>query len=171
MLARFFPRSPHAEIYTQIRSLLTASIESQYVRVNHDEKSMKFPQIWLRDNCRCPECFHEGTQSRIYKFKIGVRAERVSFSLSICHGGVITQNYYQVQALDDKSVQIEWNDRHTSIYNLEWLGERDFSPENRQKYIDEFYRLKHVLWGKEDFKKECKEFEFDEVMGTNEGVL
>ncbi|CAD7077504.1 unnamed protein product [Hermetia illucens] len=151
MFARFLPRSPHAEIYTQIRSLLTASIESQYVRVNHDEKSMKFPQIWLRDNCCCPECFHEGTQSRIYKFKVGVRAERV-------------------QALDDKSVQIEWNDRHTSVYNLKWLGERDFSPENRQKYIDEFYRLKHVFWGKEDFKKECKEFEFDEVMGTNEGL-
>lgn len=32
--------------------------------LNESEKQLKYPSMWLRDNCQCSECFHASSKSR-----------------------------------------------------------------------------------------------------------
>lgn len=32
--------------------------------ISSSEKQLKYPLIWLRDNCQCSECFHASSKSR-----------------------------------------------------------------------------------------------------------
>ena len=43
----------------------TFHAEAQMLLVQeHDNPPMKYPAIWLRDNCLCEECFHADSLSR-----------------------------------------------------------------------------------------------------------
>lgn len=59
--------------------------DDKYVVLNCDEsKSLKYPIIWLRDNCQCKECFHDGSMSRIIdwsKFNVNVKIDNISVSI------------------------------------------------------------------------------------------
>lgn len=56
--------------------------DDKYVMLNCDEsKSLKYPIVWLRDNCQCTECFHSGSSSRIIdwsKFNVNVKIDSIS---------------------------------------------------------------------------------------------
>lgn len=58
--------------------------DDKYVVLKCDEnKSLKYPIVWLRDNCQCKECFHGGSMSRIIdwsKFNVNVKIDSVSVS-------------------------------------------------------------------------------------------
>lgn len=58
--------------------------DDKYVVLNCDDsKSLKYPIVWLRDNCQCKECFHGGSMSRIIdwsKFNVNVKIDNVSVS-------------------------------------------------------------------------------------------
>lgn len=52
-----------------VRRHLSASVEEgKYVLVQWhkscDNAAMKFPSVWLRDNCYCEQCFHQSSKSR-----------------------------------------------------------------------------------------------------------
>lgn len=55
--------------------------DDKYVVLNCDEsKSLKYPIVWLRDNCQCNECFHRGSMSRIIdwsKFDVNVKIDSI----------------------------------------------------------------------------------------------
>lgn len=59
--------------------------DDKYVVLNCDEsKSLKYPIVWLRDNCQCQECFHDGSMSRIIdwsKFNVNVKIDNISVSI------------------------------------------------------------------------------------------
>lgn len=55
--------------------------KTKLVLINSDvDKTLKFPSIWLRDNCQCSECFHVGSTSRTIdweKFDVTVSPKEV----------------------------------------------------------------------------------------------
>lgn len=59
--------------------------DDKYVVLNcNDQKSLKYPVIWLRDNCQCNECFHSESTSRTIdwsKFNVNVKIENVWVNL------------------------------------------------------------------------------------------
>lgn len=61
-----------------------------------------------------------------------------------------------------------WKDDHVSKFDLQWLYERRFTAESRQKYLNNHYRPKPLLWSKEQF--EMKEFEAAGVLECDEGT-
>ena len=91
MLSKFLPQlvnsiksKPLLKIGT--RSLSGLVENDKYVIVQeqsaHAER-MKFPNVWLRDNCSCSKCFHETSQSRSLdwgKFDLGIKVK----SLKVC---------------------------------------------------------------------------------------
>lgn len=68
---------------------------------------------------------------------------------------------------DEKStLRVTWNDKaeHESDYKLEWLKARNFTDENRNKYLKTYYRQPKILWGKKDFPNALKHFNFNEII-------
>lgn len=68
-------------------------------------------------------------------------------------------------------MSIVWEDDHASNYDLIWLMERNFSAENRKRYLKQVYRPEFRLWTKENFEQIFQSFDFNDVMNTNEGKL
>lgn len=50
---------------------------------------IKYPAIWLRDNCQCDQCYHKGSNSRTVdwrQFDVNVKPDKVwvSYKFIIC---------------------------------------------------------------------------------------
>lgn len=58
--------------------------EDKYVVIDSvDAKQLKYPQIWLRDNCQCDQCFNRAAKSRILDwstFDVDVKPVEVAVS-------------------------------------------------------------------------------------------
>lgn len=76
-----------------LRRFISATVENEKYLVVVDEakeagdttlksskEPLKFPGVWLRDNCYCTQCFHPTSKSRKHdwdKFDVNVKIERV----------------------------------------------------------------------------------------------
>ncbi|XP_018785708.1 PREDICTED: gamma-butyrobetaine dioxygenase-like [Bactrocera latifrons] len=115
--------------------------------------SMIFPSIWLRDNCQCAQCFHRDSLSRKplrwnnFDTKVKVRQVTVDEPRQL--------------------VNILWSDEHCSSFPLKWLKDRDFSLKTREQYLSEWYRPQSKHWGKDDFVKVLKKFDYWDVMRSD----
>lgn len=130
------------------------SVIVDFEKIDNDQckkERLKFPLMWLRDNCQCSSCFHGSSKSRAIdwaRFKLD-DAQLKSISL-------------------DKNLQITWADKHISNFEIDWLYKRNFSFENRCKYLESIYRPKVKLWPKDEFS--MKTFEAANVLETNDGL-
>ncbi|CAO1377029.1 unnamed protein product [Diamesa hyperborea] len=119
-------------------------------------KSYEFPLIWLRDNCLCEMCYDPATYTRTIdwdNFDCDVSSKRTYFNGK------------------SNKLEITWQDDHESSFPYEWLMERNFSLENREEYLKNFYQPERKLWSKEGFVKILKTFEFKDVIDNDEVLL
>lgn len=129
--------------------------------VARNENTLKFPGVWLRDNCLCDKCFHKDSLSRKplrwnnaeNQFDCDVKVEKITVNEQT------------------KEVHINWSDKHESTFTLDWLKERSFCKERQENYIDTWYRPKPQPWSKEEFPKILRKFEYKDIMEKDEGVL
>ncbi|XP_037035014.1 gamma-butyrobetaine dioxygenase-like isoform X1 [Bradysia coprophila] len=130
--------------------------DDKYVVLNCDDsKSLKYPIVWLRDNCQCKECFHGGSMSRIIdwsKFNVNVKIDNISFNDTAAE------------------LTIKWNDNHSSVHSFDWLRERSFDYANRREYLDTFYRPKKTLWNKDGYNQVLDKYKFIDLMYDNEAL-
>lgn len=121
-----------------------------YVEVQEEKgAALKYPQVWLRDNCQCPECFHAATRARKSHWERGpVNVE------------VAKVDYNRAQ----QQLEVIWQDKHKSSFDIAWLRERDFGEAARQRYLDEVYKPPAQLWGKSEFEAVRKEFRYQDVI-------
>ncbi|XP_037942817.1 gamma-butyrobetaine dioxygenase-like [Teleopsis dalmanni] len=135
------------------RCLTAKLVENKYVEIQEqsssDAAAMKFPGVWLRDNCCCEECFHQSSKSR----RINWDKFDTKVQVSDLKADAIT-----------KQVHIKWSDQHQSIFDLKWLKEREFSDVRRKEYLTDFYRPKSLHWSGADFEKITARFDFNAVM-------
>ncbi|KAJ3272881.1 hypothetical protein HDV01_005204 [Terramyces sp. JEL0728] len=82
--------------------------------------------VWLRDHCRCNECFHPVTKQRLVNTSdIPLNASPVKIDVT------------------DAEVHIEWEDKHKTTFDSKWLRENSYAPKyNAPK------ELKRIYWGK-----------------------
>ncbi|XP_037939818.1 gamma-butyrobetaine dioxygenase [Teleopsis dalmanni] len=141
---------------TWTRHLSVAAINGNFIVVQpkQSKSNIKFPAVWLRDNCQCNECFHKHTKSRTMNW------ERINHNVHV----------ERVCAVNNV-VNITWNDKHESTFDLDWLLERDFSKDNRQRYIENVYKPAPRLWSKEEYVNVSKTFEYADVANENEALL
>lgn len=121
-----------------------------------DGQRYEFPLVWLRDNCQCPECFHAGSYSRVHDWE---RFDPDSIGIREC-----------VVSDDGNLLDITWYDGHRSQFNAAWLEDRNFSQQNTEQYLEEWYRPKPRLWRKHEFGEVLKSFEFEDVITRDEGL-
>lgn len=63
-------------------------------------------------------------------------------------------------------MSITWNDseRHKSVYTFDWLKARNFTSNNRDAYLKNFYRPEKKLWSKNDFADILQYFDFKKII-------
>lgn len=72
-------------IFERITSQVpTISNDKESLEVILNNKTERFPLVWLRDNCTCEKCYHKQSISRIINwddFNTNVAAESVEVSI------------------------------------------------------------------------------------------
>lgn len=77
-----------------LKRFISASVESEKfvvvneendvdVTLNPSKETLKFPGVWLRDNCYCEQCFHPTSKSRKHdwnKFDVNVKIDKLEVS-------------------------------------------------------------------------------------------
>ncbi|XP_072039019.1 gamma-butyrobetaine dioxygenase-like [Amphiura filiformis] len=115
-----------------------------------DKSVLRFPYVWLRDNCRCADCFDLSSRYRTCRV-IKLDADIVPVSEEIANDG--------------KTLQIKWPGLHTSCYPVSWLVQMRFS-ESAPEWIDPYRYPKH-LWGAE-MKDKIPTFQYDDIMNSDQ---
>ncbi|RIA86792.1 hypothetical protein C1645_778718 [Glomus cerebriforme] len=151
ILKRNLIESPDLEVKIPESKPITVSITPTKVFINwQDDQTSKFHNFWLRDHCKCEECFHKITKQRLVDtFKIPEDLEPSSASPEL-HG-----------------VKITWNDGHTSFFKWTWLRRHSYDPQ----FVDTlpFLKKKKILW--HAGIKDCPPIvQYKDVMQTKEGL-
>ncbi|XP_013379806.1 gamma-butyrobetaine dioxygenase isoform X1 [Lingula anatina] len=128
--------------------------ENKCVRVTWgDGKEDEYPYVWLRDNCQCPECFVSSSASR-------------AFLMANLDPDVKPKN---VQADDDYTVTVTWEDGHNSSFKADWLLYRSFSSEQQHRRL-RLYRPEWKHWGANEMQGKIPQFAFGEVMSEDRSL-
>ncbi|KAF9526372.1 hypothetical protein CPB83DRAFT_466620 [Crepidotus variabilis] len=107
--------------------------------------------IWLRDHCRCPKCFHAVTKQRIFN-TFDIPRDIAPMSVNAKPSGL----------------EVVWPDKvsHVSFYPWTWLQENSYDPPlNQHKPYNE-----KILWGSK-IQKSPPTITYEEVMAEDQQGL
>ena len=112
------------------------SIDNGYVGI--------YPYIWLRDNCRCSDCFHSSSWQRAFLLE-NLDPDVIPLSETLTDGrGVLS---------------VIWPDQHCSNFDASWLNRQRFSDMEE----DIVSNPKLQTWGAE-MNGNIPTFEFKKVL-------
>ncbi|KAI9193713.1 Trimethyllysine dioxygenase [Polychytrium aggregatum] len=112
-IVRAFGTSAHLEAPQRHSAVVSSDTKSQVTVAYPDGKSTSFHGIWLRDHCRCPQCFHPITKQRL--------SDTGEFPLDI--------KPQSIEIVGDKDLRIVWpSTQHESVFSLEWLRQHSYWP-------------------------------------------
>ncbi|KAJ2914081.1 hypothetical protein MD484_g6345, partial [Candolleomyces efflorescens] len=135
--------APLPEINTD--HLPIVSSDPKQVAVGWDTRTWsRFHNIWLRDHCRCPRCFHSITKQRLlntFQIPADIAPLRVSPT--------------------PEGLEVVWNstDTHTSLYPWSWLKANSYDPPLSRGAN----KSEKVLWGSK-IHQAPPSVAYDEVM-------
>lgn len=92
-----------------------------FVEVMVGGDSRQINCLWLRDNCRCSECFNEETLQKnvlVHQLPPEPRPKKIK--------------------METKNMEVRWTDGHVSNYNLKWLFDNSFPGRSK--------KVERVLW-------------------------
>jgi len=112
----------------------------------------EYPWVWLRDNCQSESSYEKLAQSRIVNLS--------EFDI----------NTAPVKAqIVDGQLEVEWDDGHQSVYGYDWLMERSFRLEQRQKFKQSLV-TKNIVWGGE-MQGSWPTADYATIMNSDQGLL
>lgn len=100
---------------------------NQGLKLTTPDSQLTLPLAWLRDNCRCEQCF------------VPALGEK-TFALA----GLPDELHVQHAELQDGTLTVHWNDGHESLYALHWLHSQQrrhsaaWSPWNQHCALQRF---------------------------------
>lgn len=115
----------------------------------------RYPFAFLRDNCRCPECFHESSNQR--------RFDPVdNLDLNILPGRLeVTQN--------GQELIIIWPDGHVSAFKSEWLYSRKLTEDDESN--KDLNRKGVEFWDAKKLQGNIPRNNFREVMEDDRALF
>lgn len=116
-----------------------------------DNTVLRFPYVWLRDNCRCVDCYDPNSKYRLsLVHKLDPDIEPLSEEID--ESGTV--------------LKIEWPELHISKFTVSWLAQMRFS-EMEPEIIDPF-RYPKRLWEAKDMKDNIPTFQFDDILQSHQ---
>ena len=118
----------------------------------------RYPFMYLRDNCRCPECFHESSLQR-------------SFDTVGKLDPSILPEKYEVTT-DGEQIVITWPDSHVSVFNSEWLHSRRLNDrEGSSSGRSTLNREGVEFWNAEILQDKIPKSDFHELMEDDRALF
>ncbi|XP_050096184.1 trimethyllysine dioxygenase, mitochondrial [Anopheles aquasalis] len=113
------------------KAMSTAKDTTQFLTIKNSatDETVRVSYVWLRDHCRCRECYNEATYQRSYSI----------LDLPLDIQPLTTQ-------INDREIIITWNDGHQSSYNVDEI--MDNSIDVYQKRLKE-RRAQMILWDRD----------------------
>ncbi|KAF8072187.1 mitochondrial protein [Lyophyllum atratum] len=111
----------------------------------------RFHNIWLRDHCRCPKCFHSITKQRLVNtFEIPHDITPVSVEPKV------------------EGLEVSWpsSTSHVSLYPWSWLQRHSYDPVLHKPDADNA----KILWGKK-IEQSPPSVTYEEAMGEDDSGL
>jgi gamma-butyrobetaine dioxygenase len=111
--------TPDFDTYPIDASITTLVVQPSWVEVAwSDGRHSRFHHIWLRDNCPCPQCVHQGTKEQMFEI-VAVGADIVPASAVVG---------------DDGSLVVVWAaDAHVSEIHAGWLRRHSYDDASRHE--------------------------------------
>jgi len=116
------------EINPSLVDLPTSRIDDRKVIIGWDAHTWsRYHNVWLRDHCRCPQCFHSVTKQRLVNtFEIPHDVKPVHVESKV------------------EGLEVKWpsSQPHTSFYPWSWLQQNSYDPPLSRPPPSE-----KILWG------------------------
>ncbi|GLG96256.1 Uncharacterized protein GBIM_03062 [Gryllus bimaculatus] len=128
--------------------LCNAVVYNNFITLDNslNPKPLNFNLIWLRDHCRCPECYNYSTNQK-----------RCSI-LDIARNASVKEC-----TVENNILKIIWTDNHKSTFSLEWLT---------QFYNNTKKCECPVLWNKRIMKSlNIKSIDVKDFLYSDKGIL
>lgn len=138
--------------------ITAATTDNNLVTVTWDSGALaKFDHIWLRDNCRCAECYYDATKQRLLN------------SCSIPDDIKPTE----IESCPD-TLTITWNHQgHRSSYQSAWLFLHAYNPRlvpATEKVVGERELLAREFWTVKEIENNLPSVEFSAVMASSDST-
>ena len=119
----------------------------------NDGTESEYANIFLRDQCRCPQCYNSNSNSRLL--------EPYTLPLDITPNNTVVDEV-------DRSLRVSWSDGHKSTYSFDFL-----KNVNSQSRLDDDVRyMNPILWKAERFQRNgFPTYAMSDVIGNEESML
>lgn len=118
----------------------------------------RYPFMYLRDNCRCSECFHESSLQR-------------SFDTVGKLDPNILPEKYEVTA-DGEQIVLTWPESHVSVFDSEWLHSRRLSDGEKSSYERSTLNREGVeFWDAKKLQDKIPGSDFHELMQDDRALF
>ena len=103
--------TPDFDTYPIEHTIVSAEARERWVQVDwSDGRVSHFHHMWLRDNCPCTECVHQGTKEQMFEL-VSVSPNVHAISAHVSQAG---------------SLAVAWSEMdHTSEFHPGWLRSND----------------------------------------------
>ncbi|CAB4001774.1 gamma-butyrobetaine dioxygenase-like [Paramuricea clavata] len=134
--------------------------EKRYLKIAwNDGTSSRFPYIFLRDNCRCPECFDNASKQHILHTvaDIGLDIEVKKASLS----------------KDGLTLKCLWPNGHESMYTQDWLRDTRMREgnETRPRNFDSLIKDELILWDRAKLQDKVPSHDYSGLMKDDKNLF
>lgn len=130
------------------------SVGKEFLEIQLKGGVSSFHHIWLRDHCRCEQCYFDATKQRLLI------------------SATIDEDIHPVESsVVNEKLLITWSHGlHKSVYDLDWLQLLAYNPAILPKDVVETERkvLARRLWTAKDMKDNMPRVDFNEVMASSD---
>jgi len=148
-IARLFSST---NIHQSQKNIHAQAATGDQVQVRWDTQTESLYQnVWLRDHCRCPKCYHPETRQRLVNtFAIPVDIQPRSIQVN------------------ENGLTVIWdNDEHKSVYDWAWLKNHSYNPPLQDKV--DLSPQKPILWDAE-IAENPPIVQYEDAMSTQSGL-
>ncbi|KAE8215598.1 hypothetical protein CF327_g1127 [Tilletia walkeri] len=145
----------------------------------------KYHNVWLRDHCRCPSCYHPTTKQRLldtFSIPEGIRPDAIEATTEGLQVTWPAKPFLQQstsssssQSNNDADQQPQQH-QHISLYPWRWLMNNSYAPVLSRTTSPQPQGLgaggehERILWGR-GIASAPPTVSYEDVMGSEEGVL
>ena len=144
---------------TYLKNVYTG-LDSRYLKVAwSDGTATRFPYNFLRDNCKCPQCFESSSKQKLFNtardLKLNIEVEEA------------------IVSEDGQHLKCVWPDEHESLYSFDWLHNMRMPEENesRQHNSDSLVKDELIVWNRKMMQDKIPFYDYNAVMNEDKTLF
>lgn len=133
--------------------MVIVTVNPDSLTIELQGSSTTFHHIWLRDHCRCPDCYYGTTKQRLL------------------NSATIDENIHPLEtSIENGKLLVTWSqDNHKSVYALDWLRLHAYNPPLLVNGSDDSEKLlQRELWTVKDMENNMPRVNYLEIMASND---